>query len=187
MSRVQLRAFEPEDVDTIVRWVNDEMVTRYLSDALIYPVSKADEQKWLESISGTNHKEKVFAIETLNRELIGSVGLHNINWIERKAEMGIMIGEKEFWNKGYGSDALHEVLRIAFEKMNLNRVYLRVYENNSRAIRVYEKCGFQKEGVLRQDHYRGHQYYDTLVMGILRSEYLERFGAKQSEEHPPIE
>ena len=64
---------------------------------------------------------------------------------------------------------------IAFEKMNLNRVYLRVFENNSRAIRVYERCGFQKEGVLREDHYAGGRYYNTLVMALLKHEYFEKY------------
>ena len=170
--KIRLRAFEKEDLDTIVKWVNTEAVTQYLSDSLIYPISRADEAKWLESVTVTNHREKVFAIETLDKELVGSVGLHNINWVERKAELGIMIGEPRFWGQGYGSDAVREILRIAFEKMNLNRVYLRVFENNPRAIRVYEKCGFQKEGVLRQDHYFGRCYSDTFVMAILKQEYL---------------
>jgi RimJ/RimL family protein N-acetyltransferase len=171
--KIQLRAFEKEDLDAIVKWVNTEAVTQYLSDSLIYPISRADETKWLESITVANHREKVFAIETLDKELVGSVGLHNINWVERKAELGIMIGEPKFWGRGYGSDAVRQMLRIAFEKMNLNRVYLRVFEDNPRAIRVYEKCGFQKEGVLRQDHYFGRCYSNTFVMAILKQEYLE--------------
>jgi RimJ/RimL family protein N-acetyltransferase len=181
--KIHLRAFEKEDIDSIIKWVNDEAVTQYLSDILIYPISRADEVKWLESVSITNHREKVFAIETLNKELIGSVGLHNINWVERKAELGIMIGEREFWGKGYGSEAVREVLRITFEKMNLNRVYLRVFENNPRAIRVYEKCGFQIEGSLRQDHYYGRRYYDTLIMAMLKEEYFEKFKKQRSAEN----
>jgi RimJ/RimL family protein N-acetyltransferase len=169
--KVQLRAFEKEDLDTIVKWVNTEVVTQFLSDSLIYPMSRSDEMKWLESITVTNHREKVFAIETLDRTLIGSVGLHNINWVERKAELGIMIGEPSFWGQGYGSDAVRQVLRVAFEKMNLNRIYLRVFENNPRAIRAYEKCGFQKEGLLREDHYVGRCYCNTFIMGILKQEY----------------
>jgi diamine N-acetyltransferase len=170
--KVHLRAFEKEDLEVIVKWVNSEVVTQYLSDSLIYPISRADEAKWLESIAITNHREKVFAVETLDQQLIGSVGLHNINWVERKAELGIMIGEPRFWGQGYGSDAVREMLRIAFEKMNLNRVYLRVFENNSRAIRAYEKCGFQREGLLREDHYVGGRYSNTFIMAVLKREYL---------------
>jgi RimJ/RimL family protein N-acetyltransferase len=171
--KIHLRAFEMEDLDTVVRWVNNEAITCHLSDALIYPVSRADEIKWLESVSMANPREKVFAIETSSGRLIGSVGLRDINWVERKAELGIMIGETDCWGQGFGTAAILEVLRIAFKKMNFNRVWLRVYENNSRAIRVYEKCGFRQEGILREDHYSGGSYHNTLVMGILKREYLK--------------
>jgi RimJ/RimL family protein N-acetyltransferase len=171
--KVQLRAFEPEDLDIVIRWVNNEAVTLNLSDFLLYPVSRADEMKWLESVSMANPNEKTFAIETNNGRLIGSGGLRGINWVERKAELGIMIGETDCWGQGYGTAAVLELLRIAFEKMNLNRIYLRVYEGNSRAIRVYEKCGFREEGILREDHYSSGAYHNTLVMGILRREYFE--------------
>jgi len=170
--KVQLRAFEPEDLDIVIRWVNNEAVTLNLSDLLLYPVSRADEMKWLESVSMANPNEKTFAIETSDGRLIGSAGLRGINWVERKAELGIMIGETDCWGQGYGTASVLEILRIAFEKMNLNRIFLRVYQNNSRAIRVYEKCGFRKEGVLREDHYSRGTYHNTLIMGILRSEYF---------------
>jgi RimJ/RimL family protein N-acetyltransferase len=171
--KIRLRAFEIDDLDTVIRWVNDEEVTKNLSDVLIYPVSRADELKWLESVSLANPREKVFAVETLDGRLIGSIGLHNISWIERKAELGIMIGEKACWNRGFGTAAVRELLRMSFGKMNLHRIYLRVYENNLRAIRVYSRCGFQQEGLLREDHYSGGQYCNTLIMGILRGEFFE--------------
>ena len=172
-SQILLRAFEPEDLDIVIRWVNNETVTSNLSDFLLYPVSRADEMKWLERVSMANPNEKTFAIETYSGRLIGSIGLRSINWVERKAELGIMIGETDCWGQGYGTAAVLETLRIAFEKMNLNRIYLRVYQDNSRAIRVYEKCGFREEGILREDHYSSGAYHNTVVMGILKREYFE--------------
>ena len=179
--KIRLRAFESEDLETILHWVNDEDVTMNLSDALVFPVSRADELKWLESVSMSNPREKVFAVETMDGRLIGSAGLRDINWIERKAELGIMIGEKSCWNQGFGTAAIRELLRTGFGKMNLNRIYLRVFENNMRAIHVYRKCGFQQEGILREDHYRGSQYYNTMIMGILRREF---FGMPNAEWSP---
>ena len=120
-----------------------------------------------------NPREKVFAVETSEGRLIGSIGLRDINWIERKAELGIMIGEKSCWDLGFGTAAVRELLRIGFGKMNLHRIYPRVYQNNLRAIHVYRKCGFQQEGVLRDDHFSQGQYHHTLVMGILRGEFFE--------------
>jgi diamine N-acetyltransferase len=174
MTVVHLRAFEREDLDNVIRWVNDEEITRNLSDAFIYPVSRSDELKWLESVALANHREKVFAIENETGELIGSIGLHNINWVERKAELGILIGEKKYWGVGYGYRALQALLQLAFNKMNLHRVYLRVFENNTGAIRLYQRCGFLQEGLLREDHYYAGQYYHTLVMGVLKQEYLDK-------------
>ena len=177
MPSIRLRAFEREDLDQVIQWVNDESVTRNLSDAFIYPVSRSDELKWLESVALANHREKVFAIEKETGSLIGSVGLHNLNWVERKGELGILIGEKSCWGRGYGREAILAILHIAFNKMNLHRVYLRVFENNQRAIQLYEKCGFQREGLLREDHYYAGEYVNTLIMGLLRDEYLKHAGS----------
>lgn len=174
---VHLRAFEREDLESVIRWVNDEEVTRNLSDAFIYPVSRSDEMKWLDSVALANHKEKVFAIENDEGELVGSIGLHHINWVERKAELGILIGEKRYWRRGYGQGALEAILHLAFNKMNLHRVYLRVFENNPTAIRLYERCGFRQEGRLREDHYYAGQYSHTFIMGLLKREYLEKNSA----------
>lgn len=173
-ARVQLRAFERDDLDTVIRWVNDEEVTRTLSDAFIYPVSRSDEMKWLESVALANHREKVFAIEDERNRLIGSVGLHQINWVERKAELGLLIGEKSCWGKGYGFAAIQAILQLSFQKMNLHRVYLRVFEFHQRAIHLYDKCGFVQEGLLREDHYCGGCYCHTMVMGILQQEFWAR-------------
>lgn len=172
MVKVHLRAFEPKDIDIVIGWVNDNTVTRTLSDLFIYPISKADELKWLESISVGNLREKIFAIATENLELIGIIGLHNINWIDRKAELGMLIGEKSFWNKGYGTAAVKAILALAFEKMNLNKIFLRVFDYNQSAIHIYQKCGFQQEGLLREDHYYGNSYCNTLIMGLLKKEYF---------------
>jgi RimJ/RimL family protein N-acetyltransferase len=83
-----------------------------------------------------------------------------------------MLGEPEEWGKGYGSEATRLVLRYAFETLNLNRVWLHVYEYNERGLRAYEKAGFRREGRLRQEMFRDGRYWDTIVMGILRDEWL---------------
>ncbi len=95
----------------------------------------------------------------------------DLNTRHRRAELGIVIGEKAYWGQGYGSDAIRTLLRFAFEEMNLHRVYLRVYEDNARGIRAYEKCGFCIEGRLREANYRKGRYHDELIMGVLRGEF----------------
>ena len=169
-STARLRALEPGDIDSLIRWVNDAAVTLYLSQAVAYPASGSDGYRWLEGLS-RSHTERVFAIETLEGRLIGSVGLHAIRWIDRKAELAVMIGERDCWNRGYGSWAVRETLRRGFEEMGLRRIYLRVASDHVAAIRVYRKCGFQSEGLLRKDRYVGRGYADTLMMSVLKEEF----------------
>ncbi len=94
-----------------------------------------------------------------------------ISWC-RRASFGILIGDKAAWGKGYGSEATRLMLRHAFETLNLNRVWLHVYEYNQRGIRAYEKVGFRREGVLRQDTFRDGRYWDTIAMAVLREEWI---------------
>jgi len=166
----RLRALGPGDIDSLIRWVKDAAVTLYLSQAVAYPASGSDGYRWLEELS-RSHSEGVFAIETLEGRLIGSVGLHAIRWVDRKAELSVMIGERDYWNRGYGTWAVQEMLRRGFEEMSLQRIYLRVASNHDAAIRVYRKCGFQSEGLLRNDRYVGRGYADTLMMSVLKEEF----------------
>src|SRR5262249_47408000 len=98
-------------------------------------------------------------------------GLHRIDFKERHAAFGITIGDKAEWGKGYGTETTRLLVEHAFEILNLNRVWLHVYEFNERGIRTYERVGFQKEGVLRQDHFHEGRYWSTIIMGILREEW----------------
>jgi len=168
---VRLRRYEPSDLDELMRFVNDEEVTRNLGSLLTLPVSRLAEEGFVENVSRGSHNDHEFAIETLGGEYLGGCGLHRIDWIDRNAEVGIVIWKKEYWGKGYGSDAMMVLLRCAFRKMNLHRVFLRVYEDNERAIRSYEKCGFQREGVLRETRFIDGRYLNALVMGILAPEF----------------
>jgi len=169
-SAARLRDLEPGDIDSLVRWVNDPAVTLYLSQAVAYPVSGSDGYRWLDELS-RSHTDRAFAIETLEGRLIGSVGLNAIRWIDRKAELSVMIGERDCWNRGYGTWAVREMLRRGFEGMSLRRIYLRVAADHEAAIRVYRKCGFQSEGLLRKDRYVGRGYADTLMMSVLKEEF----------------
>jgi RimJ/RimL family protein N-acetyltransferase len=88
----------------------------------------------------------------------------------RSACFGITIGAKDEWGKGYGTETTVLMVRYAFETLNLNRVWLHVFEYNQRGLRTYDKIGFKREGVLRQDHYQNGRYWDTITI-ILRQEW----------------
>ena len=166
--RVRLRALEPSDLPDYHRWLNDPEVVRHL---LIYaPLSMPDEEAWYEAMRADD-SQMVFAIETETGQHIGNLGLMHINWKDRTAELGIVIGEKSQWGKGYGQGAIRTMLAFVFGEMNLNRIYLRVYADHALAINAYRKCGFVEEGRLRQDVYSEGTYHDMLVMGILKQEF----------------
>ncbi len=170
--RIRLRGNEREDIPSFVEWLNDPEAIEYL--ALSLPFSNADEIRWFEKLADRPAEEMPLAIEIKKGKgwiLIGNSGFHNIDWKNRSAEVGIFIGDKSCWNKGYGTETMRLLLRHGFGTLNLNRITLRVYEPNKRAIRVYEKAGFILEGRLRQARYKNGQYQDELIMSVLRPEW----------------
>jgi len=169
--KVRLRAIERDDIPRFVKWLNDPEVKQYLT--MFWPLSHAEEERWFEK-QLDDQNSRVFAIETEDGTHIGNIGLHDIDWKNRKATLGIFIGEKDYWNRGYGTDAIKTLLRFAFEELNLNRVQLSVLDFNARAIRCYEKCGFITEGRLRQTLFRNGRYHDELRMAVLREEWDAR-------------
>jgi RimJ/RimL family protein N-acetyltransferase len=174
---VRLRAMEATDVERAYAWINDREVTRFLMAR--YPLSHADEEKWLAAASvGNGFANDVrLAIETKDGVHIGNTGLHRISPEDRNAELGIMIGDKSYWSNGYGTDAVITLLRLAFDQMNLHRVDLGVFEFNERAIACYRKCGFVEEGRRREAYYQDGRYWDVVRMSVLRREFEARHGA----------
>jgi diamine N-acetyltransferase len=172
--RIRLRAIEKEDLPIFVTWLNDPEVRRNLQ--LFQPLSLAQEEEWFKGILQQPLEEQPLMIEVKTAEgwqSVGNVGLLKISNTDRAAEIGIVIGEKIFWGQGYGTEAMRLMLKHGFKELNLNRIYLRVYETNLRGIRSYEKAGFKLEGRLRQDRFMDGKYIDVLLMSILRSEYKE--------------
>jgi RimJ/RimL family protein N-acetyltransferase len=168
---VYLRALERDDVARMHAWFNDPEVRSFL-DAY-YPISLDAEAAWYESLQRPGSKDRVYGIvERESGTHIGNVGLHNIDWPSSAAEVGIVIGDKRYWSKGLGTEAMVAILRFAFATMNLRRIYLKVYAYNTRAIRSYEKAGFVREAMLRDDVYSEGSYHDTIVMGMLREEFF---------------
>jgi RimJ/RimL family protein N-acetyltransferase len=171
-TNIYLRPLEREDAQQCVAWFNNPEITRWL---LMYrPINLRAEEEFIDKALQSEHDLVLGIVVQNNDRLIGGTGLHQIDFKNRHAGFGISIGEKEEWDKGYGTEATRLMVRHAFETLNLNRVWLHVYEYNQRGIRTYEKVGFQKEGILRQDTYGEGRYWDTIVMAILREEWNAR-------------
>jgi ribosomal-protein-alanine N-acetyltransferase len=171
-TKIYLRPLEREDAKQCAGWFNHPEILRTL---LAYrPVNLRAEEEFIDKALQSEHDLVLgIALQGSDR-LIGGTGLHQMDFRSRHASFGITIGEKEEWGKGYGTEATRLMVGHAFETLNLNRVWLHVYEYNQRGIRVYERVGFRKEGVLRQDTYREGRYWDTIVMGILQEEWDAR-------------
>jgi diamine N-acetyltransferase len=172
--RIRLRAAEREDIPRFVAWLNDPEVRQFL--LLNLPMSQADEEGWFDQMLKSPPPEHVLVIEALTEDgwtPIGNTSLMDIKWVDRNAEIGIFIGDKEYWNRGYGRDTMKLMLRHAFTNLNLHRVFLRVFEHNVRGIRSYEHAGFVHEGRLRQAVFREGRYYDVLLMSVLQIEWQD--------------
>jgi RimJ/RimL family protein N-acetyltransferase len=172
--RIRLRHVEREDLPRFVEWLNDPEVRHGL--AMYLPLSRAEEEDWFENTLKRDQDERPLAIEVDGAEglsLVGNCGFFNLEWRVRSAELGIFIGDKAFWNRGYGTEAMRLLLRHGFGTLNLNRIYLRVFDDNPRAIRAYEKAGFAHEGRMRQAEYHDGRYLDVLLMSVLKSEWKE--------------
>jgi RimJ/RimL family protein N-acetyltransferase len=169
---VNLRAREMTDVERMTRWINDREVTRFMGGG--YPWSSDAEEAFVRATATVPMAfgDLRFAIDTKDGVHIGSCGLHRASPENRDAELGIMIGEKAYWSKGYGSDAVATLVRFAFEEMNLNRVELHVYDFNLRGQAAYRKCGFVEEGRMRQAHFSEGKWDDVVVMAALRDEWV---------------
>ena len=173
---VRLRAVEPEDAENAFHWMNDREVSRGLMAR--YPFSHETERDWVENATRPLDFGNVrFAIETKDGVHIGHCGLHGGSAENRRAELGIMIGEKEYWGRGFGADTMITLLRFAFEQMNLHKVTLGVFEFNERGLAMYTKLGFVEEGRFRDDLFQDGRYWDLVRMSILRREYEAIHGA----------
>jgi UDP-4-amino-4,6-dideoxy-N-acetyl-beta-L-altrosamine N-acetyltransferase len=164
-----LRPLEREDAPLVQPWINDPHVTRTLRTCR--PISLRAEEAFIERISQSEQDIGFVIVLHATERPIGVTGLTQIDWVNRHAGFGLLIGEKEEWGNGYGTEATRLVVRHAFTALNLNRVWLHVYEYNERALRAYEKVGFKKEGALRQEKFREGRYWDTITMAILREEW----------------
>ena len=170
--KVDLVALDTKYIDHYIRWINDPEVTDLLGDARA-PYSKAREREWIESVLSSHGDGRVFTILSKKKEPIGTISFNHLDFRNGHGVLGIMIGEKWLWDKGYGSDAIKTLLRFGFEELGLRKIELYLNPENSRAHACYKKCGFVDEGSKREHMFYNGRYVDDLQMGILRDEWLK--------------
>ena len=172
---VRLTAEDPETyAKTDVNWQRDSEFVRLVGGELALS-SEKKLKEWAEKrIEKDLRPDRYpFSIRTLaDDKLIGFLSLW-VDLIHSDASVGIGIGDRESWSKGYGTDAMKLALRYAFLELGLQRVSLTLHEYNPRAQRSYEKAGFRFEGRTRQEMMREGRRTDVLWMGVLREEWLD--------------
>jgi RimJ/RimL family protein N-acetyltransferase len=172
--RIRLRAIERNDLPRFVEWLNDPEVIAGLE--IYLPLSATVEENWFDQMLIQPAEQHPMVIEVRSQEnwlAVGDCGFNSVDHHNHSGEIGIFIGRKDLWNRGYGTETMRVLLKHGFYTLNLHRIFLRVFETNQRAIRSYEKAGFVHEGRLRQAHYRNGKYEDVLFMSALKPEWQE--------------
>ena len=167
---VRLGPLKKEYVPQYVKWFNDPEMLQYLM--MIKPMTLENEEQWYENAI-RNQNAVYFAILLIvdgKEYLIGNCAV-KIDWKNKLGHLGITIGEKDQWGKGYGTEAMQLLINYCFQTLNMHKVELNVYDFNTRAIKSYTKIGFKEEGRGRKSHYINGKYVDFIAMGILKDEW----------------
>ena len=157
-------------IEGMSRWANDPDVTALMFTGT-YPTTEGDLADAYEKQVAAANSVVLGLWSKSDLRLVGHVGLFDIEWIARKAEFRILIGEPDAWGKGHGLTATRAMVDYGFRRLNLNRIWLGVNTENKAALRVYEKTGFAHEGTLRQEVFCRNAYHDVVRMGLLRADH----------------
>jgi RimJ/RimL family protein N-acetyltransferase len=169
--KYRLRAITKADIPEINQWRNDKEVMDLLGNNFLY-ISEDLDKLWFENyLNNRNLAIRLAIVQTVEKLVIGTVQLTSIHEINRSAEFSILIGDKNYWAQGAGSFATQEILLHGFKNLNLNRIYLTVLEHNFRAIKLYERFGFVREGIKREAIFKNGVYCNLIEMSILRKDY----------------
>lgn len=166
---IRLWPLEQADLMSNYQWANDRELIR-LAGMHPTPKSAREIERWYESVVG-NQEVEVFAMKTADHDYFGNIELRSIDHRCGRAEVGVLIGDRGYWQKGYGSRAVRALCRFAFEELRFHRLYAKVLEYNPRAQRVFKKCGFKEEGIERQAHYAQGRFWDVVMLGLLSTEF----------------
>lgn len=163
---VILRVPELDDANIMTAWQNDREVTKYLTGSF-HPLTKRSRENFIRQL-GTDKKNKTFIMETEDEIPIGICSLINIDWINSTAEIRVVLYAKNCWGRGYGYDTVKALTNYGIYEMNLNTIYVNLLETNERAIKCFQKAGYETEGILRNRLYKEGQFRNLISMSIYK-------------------
>ncbi|MFS0864811.1 GNAT family N-acetyltransferase [Fredinandcohnia sp. 179-A 10B2 NHS] len=167
--RVYLRRIESSDVDYFLQSVSNPEIRRLTGTTAFFTHAKIE--AFLEQITTDSSRIDLIIALQENDQVIGDLAILDVDHQQRNGSFRIAITDERYMSKGYGTEALRLIIDYMFNTLNLRRIGINVYAYNSRAIKAYEKLGFVQEGILREELYYDGQYYDNILMGLLKSEY----------------
>ncbi len=170
--KVILRPLSLKDAPRFCHWLADPEVTNFLSVHGHKPPTIKEEKDWIKKASKEKNAAH-FSIDTLNGVHIGSIALRDIDFINKKAEYGIVIGDKKYWGQGCGTEACRLIVNYGFRRLKLHNIYLSCIAFNIRGIKSYQKVGFKIQGRFRQHFYRQGHFHDEILMDLLKVEFLK--------------
>ena len=173
--RINLRPLLREDIPMLLRWINDPEISRFLTAYL--PVMEAAEEGWLDELSKNRNTDIVFAIVTKKGKIIGTMGIHRIQWKDRVATTGALIGDKRYQDKGYGTEAKMILLNYAFNTLNLRKICSEVIDFNQRSQAYLKKCGYKEEGRKVRHLYQDGRYRDLIQVAVFKRRWTSLWKA----------
>ena len=161
--KIKLRPIEKKDLIKLNQWKNDKYVYQFLGGGY-QPISIDQQEKWMDNLIDLTGNNKRFIISTLNDEVIGMIGLYDINWIHRTCEVGLYLGDSNSRGKGYAQEAFLLLENYALNFLNLRKMNLKVVQDNDSAINLWKKLGFSQVGVFHKERYVNRKYCDVILM-----------------------
>ena len=171
--KVLLRPIDKKDLSKTLAWRNDPLIVEKIL-GYQFPLTEDMEENWYQGVGFVEFPSKIiFAIDLKSdNSLVGYTHLSKIDWISRTCFFGIVIGDQESQKKGYGTDAMHSLLRYAFNTINLRKICLEVVSYNHEAFNLYKKIGFTEEGRLRKQIFINNEYHDVYLMGLMKESFV---------------
>ena len=166
-TKVYLSPIDLEDAPKYAQWLNDLDVTRYLAMG----AASLTLEREREILSHISAEHNYAIVDAATNELVGNVGLMDLDNLNRTAEIGIFLGDKSKWNKGFGYDAMTLLADYAFHVLGVRNLMLRAFDFNERGLACYKKVGFKEIGRRRQAHFWNGEYYDIVLMDLLAEEF----------------
>ena len=172
--RLYLREVRQTDVnEDYYNWLSDPEVNQYLETRFI-PNSPQTIAKFVERMDG-NPNEILFAICVLESDAhIGNIKIGPINWVHRYADISLLIGNKNYWGKGFATEAIGLITRFGFQELNMNRLKASCYEGNKGSFKAFLKIGYTHEGTMRKHFFSKGQFQDGYQLGMLAEEFWQK-------------